>query len=64
MQGSNSVTASHNQLLTTPDSQGDSQSASTPADPELKRVIKAWQKLPSILRAAIVAIVDLNCTVR
>jgi hypothetical protein len=63
MQGSNSEAASYNQELTTRDSQGDSQSASPPADTELKRVIDAWQKLPINLRSAIVAIVDLKCPV-
>jgi hypothetical protein len=63
IQGSNSDTAAHNQELTTRDSQGDSQTASAPADTELKRVIDAWQKLPINLRSAIVAIVDLKCPV-
>ena len=60
-QDSNSEAGYDHQELATRDSQGDSQSASAPVDPELKRVIDAWQKLPISLRGAIVAIVDLNC---
>ena len=63
MQGLNSKPAPYNQEVTTRNSQGDSQSASTPADTELKRVIDAWQKLPINLRSAIVAIVDLKCPI-
>jgi hypothetical protein len=58
--GSNSEAGYDHQELATRDSQGDSQSASAPVDPELKRVIDAWQKLPISLRGAIMAIVDLN----
>ncbi|HEY5705588.1 MAG TPA: hypothetical protein VIS96_08455 [Terrimicrobiaceae bacterium] len=61
IQGSNSEAARHNQVLTTPDSQGDSQSASAPDAFELERVIEAWQKLPASLKAAIAAIVDSVC---
>ena len=60
-QDSNSEVGYDHQELATRDSQGDSQSASAPVDPELKRVIDAWQKLPIGLRGAIMAIVDLNC---
>jgi hypothetical protein len=60
-QDSNSDSGYDHQELATRDSQGDSQSASAPVDPELKRVIDAWQKLPISLRGAIMAIVDLNC---
>jgi hypothetical protein len=60
-QDSNSEAGYDHQELATRDSQGDSQSARAPVDPELKRVIDAWQKLPISLRGAIMAIVDLNC---
>ncbi|MGA9579015.1 MAG: tyrosine-type recombinase/integrase [Terrimicrobiaceae bacterium] len=55
-QDSNSKPAPHNQMVTTNDSQGDSQSSKI-FDSDLQRVINAWRDLPTNLKAAIMAIV-------
>jgi hypothetical protein len=56
-QDSNSKPAPHNQVVTTKDSQRDSQSANPIPDHDLQRVINAWCNLPANLKAAIMAIV-------
>jgi hypothetical protein len=58
-QDSNSKPAPHNQMVTTNDSQGDSQSSKI-FDSDLQRVINAWRDLPTNLKAAIISIVGPN----
>jgi hypothetical protein len=58
IQGSNSVPSVDNQKLAKQHSQGASQEPLCAFGSDLKAVIKAWDKLPSSLKAAIVAIVS------
>jgi hypothetical protein len=58
-QDSNSKPAPHNQVVTTKDSPGDSQSSKI-FDSDLQRVINAWRDLPTDLKAAIISIVGPN----
>jgi hypothetical protein len=58
IQGSNSVPSVDNQELAKQDSQRDSQNPLSVLDTDLQTVISAWDKLPSTLKAAVVAIVS------
>ena len=60
MQGSNSVPLVDNQELAKQDSQGASQSPFSALDPDLQTVIAAWDKLPTALKSAVLAIVSSN----
>jgi hypothetical protein len=57
-QDSNSVIGADNQELAKQDSQRDSQNPFSALDTDLQTVISAWGKLPSSLKAAVVAIVS------
>ena len=57
-QDSNSGAAPENQALAEQDSQGASHDQIQAVDPDLKRVVEAWEKLPSGLKSAILAIVS------
>ena len=50
-QDSNSKPTPYNQVLTTRDSQGDSQTSKASADADLQRVVKAWRDLPANLKS-------------
>jgi hypothetical protein len=60
-QDSNSGTRTDNQELARQDSQGASQNPFSALDPDLQTVIAAWDKLPSALKSAVLAIVSSNC---
>ena len=60
IQGSNSVPLVDNQELAKQDSQGASQSPFSALDPDLQTVIAAWDKLPTALKSAVLAIVSSN----
>jgi hypothetical protein len=57
-QDSNSEIGTDNQELASKDSQRDSQEPLCAFDDNLKAVVKGWDKLPSSLKAAVVAIVS------